>query len=273
MKKEWLICWFCLWALAACSTYKTSSNDISFTGTKFYEQPVLPLGDQGLDNQEMRFLGWIESYVLSPSVFKAAPTKQQVNYVLAHQAKQQGADAVLHISYKESFSVTGKTRLTAKGQAIKIRANEDSQSKLAAEDKQQPTHLPSSVAIDTTPIPLEQQADSNEDVNAAFEENTVTSSDLILERQAEVVKAEPPRSALVLKEEKAEAKNRSGMQLIIHLNQFYDDEMNRMQLMHNNAAYLKQQAQKYNDKAMLNAAERLLEQLEQQQQAFQGFAP
>lgn len=278
MKKHVSVGLLCILLLSSCSTYKTSSNDISFTGTKFHEQPVLPLENQGLDNQDIRFLGWIEAYVLSPSVFKSAPTQQQVNYVLAHQAKQQGADAVLHVSYKESFSATGKSRITAKGQAIQIKSASEKawvQEEPALVEQQNDAVLVMS-ELDEQVEP--EAVIKNESEVFAEQElaviNVISPSQLMVKQQAvKPIPTDTTVSALVIKEEKAEAKNTSGVQLISHLNQFYDDEMNRMQLMHNNAQNLKQHAQKYNDKAMLNAAERLLEQLELQMQAFRHFAP
>lgn len=309
MNKHGLVGLLCIFLLASCSTYKTSSKDIIFKGTEFHEKPVIPVGDIKVDSQDMRFLGWIEAFVSGPSMFKPSPTEQQANYVLAHQAKQQGADAVLHLSYKKSFSVTGQSKIVVKGQAIQFKdereqivqpepeavakqidEEQSEQPAIAviateASEAQQTDEIETDLAAEATivaepfsPIAtedtIEPEAFTEEFIQVSVKAEPVSSSQLVLKREATTpTSTTTAPSALVLKQEKPEPKNISGVQLITHLNQFYDDEMNRMQLMHNNAKILQRYAQKYNDKAMLNAADRLLDQLEQQMQAFKSFAP
>lgn len=283
--------------ISSCSIYKTSSQDIVFTGTEFHEKPVLPMGDMAIDNQNKRFMGWIEAYVTSPAWFKKAPTEQQVNYVLAHQAKQQGADAVMHLSYKKTITATGKSRIIAKGQAIQLLQDKTQHDESFTESfVDEELEQKESVAVLTVDTSTQQQEQmTSEPIAASVEHraedkpvndlvdeqaltdeavNTVQSSQLLVKQAAhyQADKAEPT-SALLLKPEPKEAKDTSGVQLLSYLNQYYQDELNRIQLMQNNALYLKQQALQHKNKAMLNAAERLIEQLDLQKQAFDRFAP
>lgn len=283
--------------ISSCSIYKTSSQDIVFTGTEFYEPAVLPMGDMAIDNQNKRFMGWVEAYVTSPGWFKEAPTEQQVNYVLAHQAKQQGADAVMHLSYKKTITATGKSRIIAKGQAIQLLQDKSQQDESFTESfVDEELEQKDSVAVLTADTSTKQREKfTNESIAASIEHrvegkfvsglddeqalsdeamNTVQSSQLLI-KQAARYQADKAgsASALLLKPEPKEAKDTSGVQLLSYLNQYYQDELNRIQLMQNNALYLKQQALQHKNKAMLNAAERLIEQLDLQKQAFDRFAP
>lgn len=313
MKKHLLIGLLSLCVLSACSTYKTSSKEIRFSGTQFHEKPVIPVGNMEVENEQIRFLGWIEAYVTSPSFLKPAPTEQQANYVLAHEAKKQGADALLHVDYKKSITATGQSRISARGQAIEIRTKalpeqpepsqleqEQSFTAVLAVEADVPTQFDAGVAEETgklaaEPLQTEQFASGQLVTSSAQQENRsqiqvatvaepdtgiaeaveASSSQLIVNTSAQSKKSNVSgaSSALILKTEPVAPENTSGVQLIQHLNFFYDDELNRIQLMMNNASFLLEKAKRSKDREAMLAAERLLEQLRLQQQAFSIFKP
>lgn len=288
MKQHLLIGLLSLCVLSACSTYKTSSKDIRFNGTQFHEKPVIPVGNIDVDNENIGFMGWIEAFVTSPNLFKPAPTEQQANYVLAHEAKKQGADALLHVNYKKSITPTGQSRIVAKGQAIKLRLKEDSNEtsdieedvgvfEMVGEDSPGNDAFIATQVID---VKTQESHEPNMQALSAVGQEPDTGIDDSIEAQSSQLmisaagnNAPASSSALILRPQAKKVENTSGVQLIQHLNSFYDDELNRIQVMMNNALFLRQQAKKYHDKTALQAAERLIEQLQLQQQAFSIFKP
>lgn len=130
------VCLLAALLLAGCSHYTTTSKDIRFESTHLHIRTAIPVGDVEYGADEISYLGWVDAFVQKPSALQPDPTKDQVNYVLAHLAKERGADAVIHVTYKESIGVTGLTRLEARGQAIRI-------DKLHAEDPAKPAEFTS----------------------------------------------------------------------------------------------------------------------------------
>lgn len=100
-----------------CSTYKTNTK-LTFTSTVLNNQkPVIHVGEITETPDQLTFLGSVVATVRRPSMFDADPTKEQADIVLGFQGKKMDADAVIHVTYKQSL--TGG-RIDATGQAVKI---------------------------------------------------------------------------------------------------------------------------------------------------------
>lgn len=120
MKLSYLVASALAVTLTACSTYRTNS-DIKFDSVHISQKPVVPVGNN-VPSDMVTYLGWVNAEVSSPSYFHSAPTEQQVDIVLAQKAQEIGADAVIHVEYKSRVSSATLSKLSGRGQAVRINA-------------------------------------------------------------------------------------------------------------------------------------------------------
>ncbi|NRA42616.1 MAG: hypothetical protein HRU21_09970 [Pseudomonadales bacterium] len=123
---------FIISALSACATYSTNT-DIAFDGLRVDQKPEVLLTAEGVEASKIDYLGWVVAEVNRPSFFHSKPTKAQADIVLAHLAKQRGAQAVLFVEY--DWNAFGN--LSARGQAILLEGQSKPPLKQRVEQRQQ----------------------------------------------------------------------------------------------------------------------------------------
>jgi|GEM_PF-4365168 len=278
-----LIAGFCI---ASCSTYKTSDPDLSFTSVDINEDPVIPVGHIDTQGKAINFLGWIDVFVQKPNMIQADANEELVNYVLAHTAAKRGANAVIHVSYKESLNLTGRKKMFGRGQAVLLTHREEEKpapaKPLLSAELVEPTEavIPSPAAAETQPV-TEPSIPATIEVatEAPIEETQLAEQEQAPVEQAIVVTT-PPRkvpaesSAIINKQATGGViytpkKDSPAAEKTLFTNRSYDDlsdEQNRMQLMLNTARFIESKIQTLNDKDLHSASSRLIQMLESQQQ-------
>lgn len=128
---------------SACSTYKTNT-DLTFDSVWLSGQvPAVYVGEIENTADQLTFLGWVDAQVNRPSIMHEEPTKEQADIVLAYQAKQLGADAVTHVTYKRGVL----TEMIARGQAVIINSgNRPQPPSLLPEEATAATDEPAAIA-------------------------------------------------------------------------------------------------------------------------------
>ena len=106
---------------AGCASYRTNS-DIEFDSTDLGERkPVIPVGKVDTTGRQTRVIGPVVATVKKLTVNHDDPTREMADIVLAHKAKEMGADAVINVKYEEPKIVVGSWgELRAEGTAIKF---------------------------------------------------------------------------------------------------------------------------------------------------------
>lgn len=241
--------------LAGCSFYTTNS-DLRFENTRLDRKLPIPVGEPTEPADQLTFLGWVDAYVQKPNVMAADPTRLQVDHVLAHLAKQRGADAVIHVSYKEAVGMNTLKRLEARGQAVRFNSRH-------ANNKTTPESF-TSVAV-TTALPPSDKLRLTEQLNT--QPVDMQSAYQTPAEQAPATPVAKPLPAAVTTADTATRKqltdsNYTGQRDAL------TEQRDRLQLMLNNARFLQKKAEEHNDKDMQNSAMRLIQLLESQQRYF-----
>lgn len=240
--------------LAGCSFYTTNVNDIRFESTRMDQRLEIPVGDVEVSADQLTYLGWVDAYVQKPSALEPDPTQEQVNFVLAHIGKQRGADAVIHVTYKEGISLSGRTRLEGRGQAIRI----DS---LHTENAVTPPAF-NSISNNTVAPPASRQRLTDQ-LSARTAEPAATSATVpAATPSASRSNTPPPATSVVITTPDDNTQYRTSRR------DKMSEQRERTELMLNNARFLEQKAQEHHDRDMHNATLRLIQQLESQRRFF-----
>jgi hypothetical protein len=104
-----------------CASYRTNA-DIEFESTNVVEiDPAFQIIEGDLDGVPYTPVGPVEAVVSKLTAFHKDPTKEQVNLVLFQQATVLGANAVIHVKYKEGVGLWTWGYMQANGVAVKTR--------------------------------------------------------------------------------------------------------------------------------------------------------
>lgn len=270
MKKN-LILLFCSFFLASCTTYKTSDSDLAFASVHIKQAPVIPVGDMDTDDKAISFLGWIDVFVQKPNMLEPDATKEQVNYVLAHTAEKRGANAVIHVTYKESLNLTGRKKMYGRGQAVRL------SNPLEAEPSTPQPFISAKLAQPTLSEPI-LAAEANDEAMAVQAPLPSAVAPAIVQTAPIAYTEQEPAAAIIQPRSDAiiltSRKTLIGAQQPPVSEQAFDglsEQANRMQQMLNSARFLEQKAKAHNDKDMYNATLRLIQMLESQQRFFNNL--
>lgn len=283
MKKTCLLLLAAL-SIAGCSHYTTNSKDIRFESVNLHIRPAIPVGGDEHPNEKFSYLGWVDAYVQKPSSLQPDPTEAQVNYVLAHLAKERGADAVVHVTYKNSIGITGLTRLEARGQAIRLDKPEakagtqftplrvttvtplSEQKSLGEKLNELSAPLPPIVPTEANPAPV--AADSPIEVLHHDEQPIIADERPVfnhLDQPAKKKERPAPIGSASIAKVTPEAEYFS---YTASRRDKMAEQRERVDLMLNNARFLENKAKESGDRDALNASLRLIQMLESQKRFF-----
>lgn len=280
--------------LTGCSTYKTSNNDILFSRPNIDQQPLIPVGELPLENDQYTFLGWVEAYVQKPAVWKPNATEEQAKFILSYAAQEQDADAVIHISYREKFNYLGLRRLIIRGQAIKLapefaaKLNEQATQTEVLKDKEsliEPTNETVQAAV--SEIAIEPDAVIEKPVELSEEALPVVQDNIDTSAIDEILAQQPPENpapftgdpvtvtsaAVIIRKKTEEVEEVADACFMFDANESLDEQINETQLMINNAHFLAGRLKKHKDKEALDAVGRLIILLQKQQAFLEASKP
>ncbi len=238
--------------LSACSTYHSNSefefDSVHLSGQK----PALPIVKK-LPADQITYLGWVEAEVYSPSLFHEAPSQEQVNIVIADKAQRLQADAIMHVEYKDGFTMSAKARLVARGQAVRINAwhvGEDDPNVVMADNSNVRAVDPFLTALEAAAIETEQQDNAKQESTQAVTPQTATAP--TPKASASNLDAKPAQGSL-LTQNHAKSIDQADLQA---------QTLSLYQIRHE-ASEIKNIAKKHQDKALYKSSSALMHLIDQ----------